>query len=242
MAYCTENDIKLTIAQSLTSATASTSDDLNTFSNLLNVGNTLDNNLVSSSNIDYYIQLADGEINGVLSQMYITPFCEKVDFEVELFSPMDPSANVYIVTEQYCPLDAGDIVLITDGTNTERHTIDAVINGNTFSTVSSIQVPFVAGNRVVRLTYPNPIRFISARIASANIYDKYFSAESSPNMSSFGDTIRGQAHDRINDILSGTIVLHGVHKIGRRFYDPNLVDQYALPSGGSIEKGKGQVK
>ena len=99
-----------------------------------------------------------------------------------------------------------------------------------------------SGSRILRTTYPPPIRFISARIASANIYDKYFSSESSPNTSTFGETLRSLAYDRLNDILSGAIILHGQHRIGRRFYNPNLTDQYSLPSGGTIEKGRKQIK
>ena len=242
MGYSTETDITRTIAQSLTSATASTSDNLGTLGNLLNIGNTLDKNLVSTDNINYYIQLADSEIDGVLSQLYSTPFCEKVDFETELFSPMDPSSNIYIVIEKYCPLAAGDIIILTDGTNEERHEIDSVIGGDTFSTVDPVQVSFGTNARVLRVSYPTPIRFVSARIASANIYDKYFSAESSPNTSKFGESLRSLAYDRLNDILSGAIILHGQHRIGRRFYNPTLVDQYSLPNGGTLGSGGKQAK
>jgi len=239
MGYCTETDIAKTIAQSLTSATASTSDDLGTLSNLLNVGNVLDKNLVSTDNVNYYIQLADSEIDGVLSQLYSTPFCEKVDFETELYSNLDPSNNNYIVLENHCPLAVGDVVLLTDGSNQERHEISEVIGGDTFETVEDIQYSFSSGARILRVTYPPPLRFVSARIASANIYDKYFSAEVSPNTSTFGETLRTMAYDRLNDILNGTIILHGAHRIGRRFYNPNLADQYSLPDGGSMEKGRG---
>jgi hypothetical protein len=243
MGYSTEADITKTIAQALTSATAQTTDSLGTLQDLINIGNTLDKNLVTTDNINYYIQLADSEIDGILSQLYSSPFCEKVDFETTLYSDLDPSNNNYIVLETYCPLAAGDIVLITDGTNEERHEISEVISGgDTFETVTDIQYSFTAGARILRVAYPTPIRFISARIASANIYDKYFSSESSPNTSQFGESLRGLAYDRINDILSGTIILHGQQRIGRRFYNPNLVDQYALPSGGTIEKGRKQMK
>ena len=241
MGYCSEQDITKTIAQALTSATAQTSDSLGTYGNLLNIGNTLDNNLISSTTIDYYIQLADSEIDATLSQLYKTPFCEKVDFETVLYSSID-EYNPYIVLETYCPLAAGDIIILNDGTHSERHEIDEVINGTTFSTVSEIQYFFQEGTRILRVTYSPPLRFISARIASANIYDKYFSSESSPNSSQFGETLRGLAYDRINDILSGAIILHGQFRIGRRFYNPNLVDQYSLPTGGTIDKGRKQIK
>jgi len=237
MGYCTETDITRIIAQALTTATAPTTDDLGTYGDLINVGNTLDNNLITTDNVNYYIQLADSEIDGILSQLYKAPFCEKVDFETTLYSSID-EYNTYIVLEHYCPLASGDIVLLTDGTIEERHVIDEVIDGSTFSTVSEIQYEFQAGTRILRVTFPPPIRFISARLASANIYDKYFSSESSPNASSFGEQLRGLAYDRLNDVLNGTIILHGHQRIGRRFYNPNLVEQYSLPNGGSIEKGK----
>jgi len=241
MGYCTENDITKTIAQALTTATANTTDELGTYGNLLNIGNTLDKNLVTTDNVNYYIQLADSEIDASLSQLYKTPFCEKCDFETSLYSNID-EYNPYIVLETYCPLAAGDIIMLTDGTHEERHEIDVVIDGKTFSTVSEIQYLFQEETRILRVTYPPPLRFVSARIASANIYDKYFSAESSPNTSKFGDTLRDMAFARLNDVLNGSTVLHGAMRIGRRFYNPNLVDQYALPSGGTIDKGQKQVK
>lgn len=241
MGYCSENDITKTIAQALTSATANTSDALGTYGNLLNVGNTLDKNLVTSDNVDYYIQLADSEIDAALSMLYKTPFCEKCDFETTLYSSLD-EYNSYLVLERYCPLAAGDIIILTDGTHEERHQIDEVIDGKTFSTVSTIQYFFEEDTRILRVTYPPPVRFISARLASANIYDKYFSAESSPNTSSFGNQLRELAQGRLNDVLNGSIIMHGQMRIGRRFYNPNLVDQYALPSGGTISKEQRQVK
>ena len=242
MGYSTESDIVKTIAQALTSATSQTTDGLGTLSSLLNVGNVLDKNLITTDIVNYYIQLADSEIDATLSELYSTPFCEKCDFETELFSGIDSSNNNYIVLEKYCPLASGDIILLTDGTVEERHVIDEVIGGDTFSTVSEIQYSFPSGTRLLRVLYPSPLRFMSARIASANIYDKYFTSESSPNASSFGETLRGLAYDRINDILSGTIILHGQHRIGRRFFNPNLTDQYGLPTGGTIDKSRKQIK
>jgi len=236
MGYCTETDITRTIAQALTSATANTSDALSTYADLLNIGNTLDKNLVTTDNVNYYIQLGDSEIDATLSQLYKTPFCEKVDFETELYSDLDPSNNNYIVLERFCPLAVGDIVLITDGTHDERHEISEVIRGDTFETVSDIQYSFQSGSRILRVSYPPPLRFVSARLASANIYDKYFSSESSPNTSDFGTTLRDLGNGRLNDILNGSIILHGHMRIGRRFYNPNLVDQYKLPDGGTISK------
>lgn len=241
MGYCTETDITKTIAQSLTSATAQTTDELGTLGNLLNVGNVLDKNLVTTDTINYYIQLADQEIDGSLSELYKTPFCETVNFETATYSDMSEYNDV-IVLERPCPLSAGDIILLKSGDTEERHEISEALTPSTFDTVLPIQYFFPAGTRILRIVYPPPIRFISARLASANIYDKYFTAESSANVSTYGEKLRELGYSRINDVLNGTIILHGQHRIGRRFFNPNLVDQYALPSGGTIEKGQKQVK
>jgi hypothetical protein len=233
MGYCNEQDIVKTIAQALTSATAQTSNDLGTLSSLLNVGNVLDSNLVTSDNVNYYIQQADSEIDSVLNLLYVTPFCEKCDFETVLFSAVEPS-NPYIVLETHCPLASGDIVLLSSVDEEERHVIDKVIGGDTFSTISEIQYSFPVGTRLLRVSYPPPLRFISARLASANIYDKYFSSESSPNTSNYGEKLRELGKKDLFDVLNGSVIMHGQHRTGRRFYNPNLVDQYTLPHGSIV--------
>lgn len=241
MGYCSQIDIENVIAQALTSATASSPDSFGTLSPLISIGNTLDKNLVPDSSVDYYIQMADREIDAALSELYNTPFCELANFETVLYSDIY-EYNPYIVTEKACPLMTGDEVIITGEGQEERHVIDEVISSMIFSTEDEIGYFFTADSRVVRVSYPDPIRFISARKASATLYDKYFSSEVSPNTSKFGEYLRQLASNDINNILNGTIILHGQHRIGRRFYNSNVVDQYGLPSGGTISKDVRQVK
>ena len=239
MGYCTQQDIENVIAQSLTSATAATTDQFGTLSNLLNVGNTLDTNLVTTDIINSYIQIADREIDATLSELYKTPLNELSNWESSLFSGID-EYNDYIVLEDVAPLSPGDIVILfansDEITHEERHEIDEVISVTMFSTVEPIQYYFPAGTRIVRVSYPDPIKFISARWAAANIYDKYFSAESSPNVSEFGKYLRDIGATEINNILNGITILHGQKRIGRRFYNPNLADQYTIPVARIIPK------
>ena len=175
----------------------------------------------------------------MLSELYKTPFYEKADVETTIYSAVD-EYNEYIVVSDRFPLNAGDIVLLIDGTHEERHEIDEFITVSTFSTVDPIQYFFPEGSRVIRISYPPPVRFISARLAAAAIYDKYFTAESSANVSKFGDSMRALAHDRINDILNGRVILHGQQRIGRRFYNPNLIDQYGTPKEGDMTRNSGR--
>jgi len=172
----------------------------------------------------------------MLSELYDTPLSEMIDIDSTLYSDIDAEYNPYIVFERVFPLSPGDQIIIKQGEHEERHVIDEIISSTVFSTEEPIQYLFTAGARVVRVTYPNPIRWISARIAGANLYDKYFSAESSPNTSEFGNKLREIASNDIDSILNGIIILHGQFRIGRRFFNSNLVDQYGLPQGGSLPK------
>jgi hypothetical protein len=123
----------------------------------------------------------------------------------------------------------GDNVILIYEENEERHIIADIISSTVFETEDEILFNFPAESRVVRVSYPDPIKFISARYAAATIYDKYFAAEVSPNTSKFGEAIRTLGDNDIQNILDGVIILHGQHRIGRRFYNSNLVDQYGLP-------------
>jgi len=132
----------------------------------------------------------------------------------------------------------GDEVIIVGDGQEERHIINEVISPMIFSTEDEINYFFPADSRVIRVSYPDPIRFISARKAAATIYDKYFSAEASPSTSKFGEYLRGLADDSLQNILNGITILHGQHRTGRRFYNSNLLDQYNLPSGEYSSKNK----
>jgi hypothetical protein len=163
--------------------------------------------------------------------LYRVPFCQTADFETTLFANIDEH-SLNIVLEEVCPLSVGDVVILTDGTNEERHTIDNVLTTTMFGTELEIGFDFVAGARLIRVSYPDPIRYISARLSSSVIYDKYFSAEVSPGTSRYGQYLREIAYQELNNVLNGRTILHGQERIGRRFYNPNLVEQYGLPLGG----------
>jgi len=241
MGYSTRVDIQNIIAQALTTATASTPDSLNSFDSLMNVGNTFDNNLVSNDVIDSYIRISDSQIDATFSELYKTPFLEKVDVESILFSAIDPH-NELLVLDKVLPLTGGDQVLISQGGTTERVVIGEIVAPTVFSTQDEVKNYFEIDARVVRVNYPNPVKWISARLSAASLYDKYFSAEVSPNTSKFGEVLREIANNDINNVLNGTTVLHGQQRIGRRFYNSNLVDQYALPKGAAIPKTMKQIK
>lgn len=232
MGYSTLQDVENIIAQSLTSATTST---LDAPGNLINVGRVLDTNLITEDLVNSYISYVDGQIDSFISVLYKTPLNENVDIEASLYSPIS-EYNHYLVFDQSYPFQPGDIILLVSGSHQERHTIDEQISYDVYSTVDAISYEFPAGTRVVRLKYPDPIPLVSARLAAADIYDKYFSSENSPDQSAYGALIRKQARADINNILNGRTVLHGQHRIGRWAYNPNVIMGYDLPRGSENTK------
>lgn len=233
MAYTTRTLIERTLAQALTSGSPR---NLGTQVDLIQIGNTLDSNLVPNSIVDQYIQFADNEVDASLSALYLTPFCELANFETSLLANID-EYNSYVTTVKACPFNIGDIIVLTNGTQEERHVISAIIDdieNNIFQTEDSIQYAFQASNtRVLRVSFPLPISQISTNIAAAKIYDKYFASQSDTNMSKYGDYLRMLATNQLNEIIQGIIVLHGVQRIGDRFRNSTLRSRYNIPSHGS---------
>ena len=237
MGYSTVSDIEKIIAAALTSATNPTS---TVPGDLLRVGKVFDKNLIPTDTVEFYIARGDEEINASISQMYIVPICEIADWEGKLFSDVD-EYNIFLVLDRACPLNPGDVIILKYREVEERHVIDEIIAADTFSTVEPIQFAFPAGTRVVRVKFPDPIRITSARLSAANIYDKFFASQTSPNTSEYGKYVRDQARQELNNIRNGGTILHGQHRIGRRFWNPTLDDRYALPALEGTERNLGPL-
>jgi hypothetical protein len=186
-------------------------------------------NRIPDTTILYYISLADITIDGILSQQYRTPLkkCARGEWSVD----SDISEyNQTIETSLTHNLVEGDEILIRDDNSgiEELHTVKTIIDGNSFLTTDIIATNF-SGNdiRVVRIGYPAPISQISARYAASFIYDKYFAAQTDPNVSEYGDKMRSIAMGQLNDILNGKIILDCQIRIGDRFGNPWIDSSYS---------------
>ena len=226
MAYSNITQVKLVLAQALTTASPQS---LTAPIDLLQIGNTLNTNQVSESNVNGYIRNADHEIDSAISALYRTPLQELGVVESTLYSNIE-EYNDYIITATPLSLHIGDTVFLTDGTHEEKHIISEILDeldNNAFDTETAIEYPFIAGTRVIVVSYPDPIPLISARIAAGNLYDKYFMSQSEPGKSDYGRLMREEAHQSLMEILEGTVILHGQHRIGGTgFYNPNIVREY----------------
>lgn len=229
MGYSSRQLVQNILAQTLTSATTPT---LEGRGKLINFGNQIDKNLITNEILDNFISMADSFINSTLSVLYKTPLTEKSDAEFILAMSTDPySAEIILEDNKAGQLVPGDnLIFVQDGME-ERGIVDSVLNSSTFVLESSLGLSYDPDyTRVIRIRYPDPIPNISARMTAASIYDRYFSAQSSSEKSDYGKSQRSLARLDLNNILNGRVVLHGQHRIGKRFASGNLMDRYGLPS------------
>jgi hypothetical protein len=227
MGYCNQTQVESVLAQTLTSATNRVVNGSKV--PLIGFGRSLDPNIVPTSIVDDFIRIACEEVDGMLSEMYEVPLSEKADFELSLLYDIG-EYNDGIQLDKAGILVPGDVLVFFDTVQEERHVVDSITNTTTVVLVDSLLGLYAASEtRVIRVKYPPPIGVIAARFAAANIYDKYFSAQVTPNVTDFGKQLRALATRDINNILNGRTVLHGQKRIGHRFFNPNLRDRYRLP-------------
>lgn len=234
MGYCSRQEVLSIMNQALTTATNNVEDPTDdSVVPLYEISDSTRPNAISTSLVDQYILWADDEIDAALSQMYSVPFCEKTDLQLTLLRDIDEYSSD-IDLDKGRNLNAGDVLIFVDSTQQERHIVDDVINNNTVE-LSDFLLGFYAleSTRVLRVKYPGAVSLIACRLAAANIFDKYFTAEVSPNVSDYGKHLRKMARRDLNNILNGRTVLHGQRKIGHRFMNPNIRDRYRLPGNKS---------
>ncbi len=224
MAYSTIPQVTKILAKALTSFTPQS---VITPGDLLNIGTSLNTNQVNTSDINYYINLADGHINAALSQQYLVPLMETCDFETSLTYDVS-EYNGIITLDDVAQLNSGNILVFQDGSVSEKSEIES-IDGFDITLTDSLTSTYMANTtRVMWIKFPDPISFMSARLAASTLYEKYFSAQSSPNNSDHFKTMKSQVVDEINNIREGRTILHGATKIANRFYNSNLGDRYGL--------------
>lgn len=231
MGYCSRQEVLNIMNQALTTATNNVeyaTDD--SVVPLYEISESTRPNAISTSLVDQYILWADEEIDAALSEMYSVPFCEKTDIQLTLINDIDEYSDS-IDLDKGRNLNTGDVLVFVDSIQQERHIVSNVINNNTVE-LDDFLLGFytVENTRILRIKYPTAISLISCRLAAANIFDKYFTAEVSPNVSDYGKHLRKMARRDLNNVLHGRTVLHGQKRIGHRFLNPNIRDRYRLPS------------
>jgi hypothetical protein len=233
MAYATLQNVYDIIGQAMTSATNSVVNGAAV--PLWSFGKSKNANTIPDDVVYQYLTFASDQIDAGLSELYVTPFIEKTDLEMRLLEDVD-AYNDLVYIDRASVLNPGDTLVFIDSLTEEKHTVVSTDNYLVELDSSLMGVYTVENSRVIRVKYPPTITLICARLAAANIYDKYFSAQVNPDNSNFGKTLRRWALSDINSILNGIIILHGQKRIGHRFFNPTLRDRYGLPN---LEGGAG---
>jgi len=238
MGYSNIINVQNILAQSLTTGTNETPGG-STPGSLIEIGRVLKTNLVTEDIVDQYIQWADNQIDGVLGSIYNVPFCKRADFETKLLAnipipdPYDPYATPeeqFIIIDKACSFNVGDEIVLIENGHEETHVIYESLGNGMYAVEDEIAYGFTTAARLLRVTFVYPITLISSRLAAANIYEKYFAAQTAPQQSDYGKIQKQLATNDLNNILNGRIVLRSEHKIGYRFVNSELKSKYHLPS------------
>jgi len=221
--YSSVDEVNFVIAQALTQGTADP-----TFGTtpvpLINMGE-LPTTTVQRPVIEQYIKNADTVIDGYLSSIYDIPLHRIVNDEQSLTDNTLTGSNILKLTNT-ARIMIGDKILLMDTVGSVYVDILLVYDRTTVQLSEAVTRDFTIANgaKVQMLRFPDPIPLISARLAAGNLYDKYFAAQQSPNMSDYGDTLRKISYTHLNSLLNGREVLIGQTRTGKRFYNPELLD------------------
>lgn len=249
MGYCTVSDFEKTLAQTVTTGSPNpgTLDRPGKLSDLgkkLNLTRTTpDGSSVgtySLSDVYFYIRQAMSIVDAALSQQYVVPISPKCVYESTLAdSYFDSDSRPYItIAGQAHIFTGGDQVVAVNPNEYFSElrlevddSVDAV-NGSTIRLMDSDEVAdiedWVVGSRILIVRYPDPIPYVTAKLACASFYDKWAKAQSEPMKSEYGTILRQEGLAELNNIREGRTILHGAERIGSRFVNPNLYDRYAL--------------
>ena len=228
--YATITQVDLLLGQALTSSAPHVDGKVD----LWHVGHARNRNDIPDDLLNSYIRWASDELDSNLSEMYRTPLIETSQGEAYLAQDIDEYNPTNVITESPMNLIPGDKVIIVSTAYSpqrkEEHIVATVISDDEFTTVDPIMTDFPAGEetRVVRVGFPPAVTFVVSRRACANIYDKFFAAQVSPDASSYGENLRTLALSQMSDILNGTVILHGQYRLGNRFANANLYDRFQL--------------
>ncbi len=224
--------------------TSARPDDSDNKITLINIGEVRDINRIDDDTIYFYLQVGDQTIDGIVSQMYQMPLQKCINGQWDLDAPINEYNQLVEISDAVNIVRGDEIMIRDDDTGVEeQHIVNSVVDQNTITTVSPILSDFEGENtRVFRLQFPPPISEISARLATSYIYDKYFSAQNSPNISDYGLEMRKNATGKLNDILNGRIILRCQRRIGDMWGNPYLDDTYQHRDRGYDSTGRDQSR
>jgi hypothetical protein len=221
--YSTVEEVDYIIASALTQGTADPNFGATPVP-LINMGK-LPTTTVKRDIIVQYIKNADTIIDGYLSTVYDIPLKRIVRQEQPLIDNATSGSNLLKFADTSKIL-VGDKILLMDTLGHNYIDILLVLDATSVQIKGTLSRNYLISNgaKVQYLRYPDPIQLTSARLAAGNLYDKYFAAQQSPDMSNYGVAFRKLAYSNLNGIINGRNILIGQRRTGRRFYNPELLN------------------
>lgn len=224
MGYCTVDEVDKVLAQALTSARPNVPGER---FKVWEIGHARDSNRIPNEVVNQYIDFGDSAIDGILSHQYATPLSRVAWGEWKLDADIN-EYNQQVELEDATNLVVGQTIVIHDNDTgyEETHEVATKIDQFTVTVIRPVGT-FEGDNTIVmRIQFPPPINQISARYAASFIYDKYFAAQASPDVSDYGNKMRDWSMGQLNDVLNGKVILKNQKRVGDRFGNPWLDDLY----------------
>lgn len=226
MGYSTRQEVILTLANVMTSG--SPAPGPSGLIPVTSIGKSI-TDTVPDDVLYQFIRYADQNIDASISNLYRVPV-ERVNEGTFDLAVDITAGDTQAILRDATKFIVDDLVLIRDDDNvtSQEMTVQAIPNEATLEFTGPVTDSYLAVDaRVERIRYPDPLPKISARLAAAAIYDKYFAAQVEGNQSDYGKQLRALAYQDINQILSGAIRLQVPDAnmyMGRRYYNHALGD------------------
>jgi hypothetical protein len=237
MRYCSELDFQNVLSQTFTSASPNPAtlskpgklSDLGTKLNLTTNSGPLGPSVATfdPTSINYFIRQAASMIDATVKQQYEVPLTPKVKFKSQLIVDMDEYTSAFAQLSQSFNMNPGDhIVFIQNGLEEWSEVSD--VQGEIVTFNNPLSGLYTTFDKVLVVSYPDPIPLICAQLACAMFYDKWARAQSEPMKTEYGDTLRKEAIAELNNIREGRTILADQDRIGDGFVNPYLIRRYGL--------------
>lgn len=190
---------------------------------------------ISPEEAIYYIRYAQEQIDAKLRTFYSCPLRRTITFETPLESIVNAGTDVSVTVHDSGSFAVGQTVRLRNSTVAEETEISSVTNATTL-VLSTVVNSYTSGDLAI-LEYPDPIPLTTARMACSYIIDRLFTAEQSPDVSTYGKTQRDLATLSLDSIQLGQILLFGQELTGYRFVRGNVFSAYKSPAQ-PIQKGE----
>lgn len=177
-----------------------------------------------------FIRMGMQEVDARLTSFYIVPLRLIKSYETELMNDLLPGSNVTVKVWSTSPFSKGDTVRLQGTDTMETESVSDVTDSVTLKLQSITGSYTFDTGKISLVKVSDPIPLITARLAVSYAFDELFSADQSPNISSYGKEMRNLANNSIDSILDGSILLSGQEHTGRRFLRGTLIDAYGSPT------------